>query len=100
MDVREVLVECNGSRRVVKFSPKQDLSDVGEVSNEINKVFKVQKKKFIVQMKQEEWGGEFVDISEAELIPEHSFLRILFSENITVSTLVSEKETGTEVSMV
>ena len=75
-------------------------NDVGEVSNEINKVFKVQKKKFIVQMKQEEWGGEFVDISEAELIPEHSFLRILFSENITVLTLVSEKETGTEVSMV
>ena len=75
-------------------------NDVGEVSNEINKVFKVQKKKFIVQMKQEEWGGEFVDISEAELIPELSFLRILFSENITVSTLVSEKETGTEVSMV
>ena len=75
-------------------------NDVGEVSNEINKVFKVQKKKFIVQMKREEWGGEFVDISEAELIPEHLFLRILFSENITVSTLVSETKTGTEVSMV
>ena len=100
MDVREVLVECNESRRVVKFSPKQDLSDVEEVRNEIIKMFKVQKKKFIIQMKREEWGGEFVDISEPESIPEHSVLRILFTENITVSTLVSEKETGTEVSMV
>ena len=100
MDVRDFLVECNESRQVVKFSPKQDLSDVGEVRNEIIKVFKVQKKKFIIQMKREEWGGEYVDISEAESIPEHSLLRILFSENITVSTLVSEKETGTEVSMV
>ena len=37
MNVREVLVECNGSRRVVKFSPKQDLSDVKELRNEIEK---------------------------------------------------------------
>ena len=64
----------------MKFSPKQDLSDVGELSNEIIKVFKVQKKQFIVQMKWEEWGGEFVDVSEAESIPEHSVLRILFSK--------------------
>ena len=82
----------------MKFSPKQDLSDVGELSNEIIKVFKVQKKQFIVQMKWEEWGGEFVDVSEVESIPEHSVLRTLFSENITVSTLVSEnKEIGTKV---
>ena len=82
----------------MKFSPKQDLSDVGELSNEIIKAFKVQKEQFIVQMKWEEWGGEFLDVSEAESIPEHSFLRILFSENTTVSTLVSEnKETGTKV---
>ena len=85
----------------MKFSPKQDLSYVGELSNEIIKVFKVQKKQLIVQIKREEWGGEFVDVPEAESIPEHSVLRILFSENITVSTLVSEnKETGTKVSMV
>lgn len=84
MNFREVLVEYNGSRRVVKFLPKQDLSDVKELSNEIMKVFQVQKKQFIVQMKREEWGGEFVDVLEAESIPEPSVLKIVSSEIINV----------------
>ena len=86
---------------MVKFLPKQDMSDVGELSNEIIKVFEVQKKRFIVQMKREEWSGEFVDVSEAESIPEHSVLRTVFSENINISTSVSEsRETVIEVSMI
>ena len=86
---------------MVKFLPKQDMSDVGELSNEIIKVFEVQKKQFIVQMKWEEWSGEFVDVSEAESIPEHSVLRNVFSENINISTSVSEsRESVSEVSMI
>ena len=69
-ELKEVLVEYNSS----KFSPQQ--CDVKELRNEMMKVFKI-RKEFIIQMKREDWGGEFVDVSEAESIPDHSVVRIV-----------------------
>ena len=71
MNHKKILVEYNSSKRIVKFLSQQ--CDVKEVRNEIiivfemerkgfMKVFEMERKGFIIQMKQEEWGGEFVNL--------------------------------------
>ena len=60
MNHKKVLVEYNSSKRIVKFLSQQ--CDVKEVRNEIIKVFEMERKGFIIQMKREEWGEEFVNL--------------------------------------
>ena len=78
----EVLVEHNNRRQVIKFYHSEELSDVIMLSNEVIKVFKVEGT-FVIQMKREEWGGEFVDVIGDELIPEHSIVRVVQVDNIS-----------------
>ena len=69
----EVLVEYNNRRQVVKFCHSEEFSDVTILKNEVVKVFKV-KGEFVIQMKRDEWGGEFVDVMNEDIIAEHSIM--------------------------
>ena len=42
----------------------------------------VSKDELILQIKDESWGGEFVDLQEKESVPDHSVLRVVHSVSI------------------
>lgn len=75
---RRALVQYNVHSRVVHFTGGK----LPDVVAEIRRVFSdvlppaAASPHLVVQMKQEEWGGEFVDVSENESLPDKSILRV------------------------
>lgn len=74
-DPKQVLVRVGVSNRVVSLSSDEDLfpeirrvfSDLPELASD---------SKLIVQIKDEEWGGAFVDLSDGQKIPHKSVLNV------------------------
>ena len=78
----EVLVKYNNRKQVVKFCRNEEFSDVTILKNEVVKVFKV-KGEFVIQMKREDWGGEFGDVMNEDVIAGHLIMRIVRVEDAT-----------------
>ena len=82
----EVLVEHNNRKQIVKFIHSDEIRDVKQLTEEVVKVFKIEGA-FVIQMKREEWGGEFVDVMNNDSIAEHSVMRVVRVEDESIATL-------------
>ena len=81
-----VLVECNNRKLIVKFLHSDEISDVKQLTEEVLKVFKIEGA-FVIQMKREEWGGEFFDVMNNDSIAERSIMRVVRVEDESNATL-------------
>ena len=76
---KKVLVEYNESRKAVTFDTDCDMKE------SIKQCFCIQlgdTQHLIVQKRNEEWGGQWVDVEEQEEIPDKSFLKVLVSSKV------------------
>ena len=72
----QVLVRIGPHSRVVRIESRRELvptirrsfADVPRVANAC---------KLLVQIKDEDWGGEFVDLKEDQVIPDRSVLNVI-----------------------
>ena len=77
MATKEALVRVGVYSRVVRFNDKEDLylniraafSDVCQVG--------ATNTKLLVQIKDQQWGGEFLDLQEGQNIPDRSVLNVV-----------------------
>ena len=77
---KRVLVKLGDSNRPVSFLSDGE-NDQDVLKEEIRKIYRdeiPETSSFILQIKDEEWGGEFVDISPSQTeIPSKSILKVI-----------------------
>ncbi len=74
---KQVLVRFGAHSWVVRFCSQEDLvpsirTAFADVSAEASQA----SAKLVVQLKDEQWGGEFVDLREGQEVPDHTVLRV------------------------
>ena len=80
---KSVLVRYCERSRPVSFTSKSSTSDVVIVMEQFFEVFHDQitepaaSSVLVLQIRLEEWAGEFVDVSNTDMIPDRSVLRVL-----------------------
>ena len=73
---KQVLVRMGSNSRVIKIHRDDELkSKICSTFADIPRV--VNASKFVIQLKDEEWGGEFVDLREDQEMPDHSILNVI-----------------------
>ena len=73
---RQVLVHLGVHRRVVEFEKNDDLKPA--IFRSFSDVPGVANSTMVIQLKDNEWGGEFVDLMEDQNVPDHSVLNVIF----------------------
>ena len=71
----EVLVRVGPCSRVIHIESKREL--VAAIRCSFSDVPRVANADLIIQIKDEEWGGEFVDLKEDQVIPNRSVLNVI-----------------------
>ena len=73
---KQVLVPMGSNSRVIKIQSDDELKlKICSTFADIPRV--VNASKFVIQLKDEEWGGEFVDLREDQEIPDRSILNVI-----------------------
>ena len=96
MATKEVLVRVGVHSRVIRFDDKEALfsnihaafSDIGQVGTPNTKL--------LVQIKDQQWGGEFVDLQEDQNIPDRSVLNVIVivqAEQVGFFPLIQDLDT-------
>ena len=82
---RRALIQYNVHRRVVHFTwgKLPNVAEIRHIFSDVLPPAAASPPHLVIQMKQEEWGGEFVDANENESLPDKSIL-----EYILVVTLI------------
>ena len=76
MESRRVLVRVGLHSRVVQLEAENDLERaIRQTFADLRQV--ADASSLILQLKDEEWGGEFVDLKEGQVIPDHSVLNVI-----------------------
>ena len=79
MDNKRVLVEIGSNRRPVVFKPESG-RELVELKQAVVESFRdvlstTDIKDLLLQIKSEEWGGEFVDVLDTDAIPDKSIIK-------------------------
>lgn len=86
--IRSVLVGFCEHNRVIKYCQKEEL--LSAVKTAFSDVLQVENIPHIcLQVKDNEWGGAFVDVLTQDDIPDRSALRIIITNHSTGTQLVS-----------
>ena len=77
MDDKRVLVEIGSNRRPVVFKPEsgRELEKLKQAIVESFRDVLNTTEDLLVQVKSEEWGGEFVDVLDSDSIPDKSIIK-------------------------
>ena len=80
MENKRILVEIGSNRRPVVFKPKSG-RELVELKQAVVESFQdvlntADLNDLLVQVKSEEWGGEFVDVLDSDSIPDKSIIKI------------------------
>ena len=84
---KTVLVDMAGSKKVVSFASIADSDELQALKRGIRKVFGgvlSDKHDFIIQVKNEEWGGEYVDHLEGTEVENKSIVRVQLKPTLEV----------------
>ena len=73
--MKKVLVRFGDRCKPVQFTG-------GDLHKEIRKAFVLNEEDFFLQIKDEEWGGEFVDLSDEQEIPDKSVLKMVLMNEV------------------
>ena len=68
-------------KRLVSYSPSTDsrakfLQGILAQFNDVDELKDATPSELLLQIKSEEWGGEFIDVLDDKVIPDHSTLQI------------------------
>ena len=79
--MKTVLVCVGGRKRTVSFSCGEESDRVRLLvaANAVYQGVAVFDGKTIVQMKSEEWSGEFIDVEDTDVIPDKAIVRVVES---------------------
>lgn len=75
---KEVLVRLGVHCRVVRFADdsKELYSNIHSTFSDVSQIG-ASDTKLLIQIKDERWSGEFIDIKEDKNIPDHSVLNVI-----------------------
>ncbi len=94
---KRVLVRFGERSRPVTFTSGSDSgSDADLLLKEVQKTFsdqmgrRVEENEFFLQVKDEDWAGEFVDVAATQAIPDKSVVKVLRKEKVKLAVSMYE----------
>ena len=93
MEHKRVLVQIGSNKRPVVFPSEGDGGELLQLKKAVIDTFRdvlntTDANDLLVQVKSEEWGGEFVDILETDVISDKSVIKVTTAEVSLTTTLV------------
>ena len=80
---KQVFVRMGSNSRVIMIQSDDELkSNIRSTFADIPRV--VNTSRFVIQLKDEEWGGEFIDLREDQEIPDCSILNVILQVRFSV----------------
>ena len=92
---KRVLVEVGSNRRPVLFKPSNEREDLDGLKRAVLESFRdilssADASNLLLQVKSEEWNGEFIDALDSDVIPDKSVIKVTVTttEVICVAVLL------------
>ena len=85
-ETKQVLVRLGVHSRVVRFCSMEDLVPSIRTSFAGVSELASTSAQLVIQLKDEEWGGEFVDLREDQEVPNRSVLKVAIIAQVSVVT--------------